>query len=53
MSFGRGALDAPGLLVTDPVANIIAPTAIEKAIEVYKLFHSIRHARLLPCTFTD
>jgi hypothetical protein len=38
MSFGRGALDAPGLLVTDPVANIIAPTAIEKAIEVYKLF---------------
>jgi hypothetical protein len=36
MSFGRSAPDASGLLVTDPVA--IAPTAIERAIEVYKLF---------------
>jgi hypothetical protein len=34
----RGAPDAFGLVATDDVANVIAPTAIEKAIEVYKLF---------------
>jgi hypothetical protein len=33
-----GAPDASGLVATDDVANVIAPTAIEKAIEVYKLF---------------
>jgi hypothetical protein len=38
MSFDRGAPDASGLVATDDVANVIAPTAIEKAIEVYKLF---------------
>ena len=38
MSFDRGAPDASDLVTTDDVANVIAPTAIEKAIEVYKLF---------------
>ena len=50
MSFNRGAPDASGLVATDDVANIIAPTAIEKAIEVYKLFQhrdecALRQAR--------
>ena len=38
MSFDRGAPDASDLVTTADVANVIAPTAIEKAIEVYKLF---------------